>query len=98
MSVQSTNFWLGGYWTAGQADGLIWQRGRWLDGEWLKGQWFSYTLDLKWDESNQYRNEWSIWSGGIWRSNSQNNYTFEDYKITTEYSVWHGGRWQSLPF
>jgi hypothetical protein len=93
------NYFLGGYWTNGTARGMKWYRGRWSDGNWEKGYWYSYDLDLKWAKEDALNNEWSIWSGGIWRSNSQGNddarYSFDDYLLDEEWSIWFGGRWQS---
>lgn len=88
----ASNYWLGGYHTGGTIRGLNWLRGQWSGGSWQKGNFYSVDLSVNWSGAN--RNLWSIWSGGVWRSNSQ-NYSFTEYNILDEWSIWHGGTWKS---
>lgn len=91
----SSNYWLGGYHTGGKIRGANWLRGRWSGGNWDKGNFYSVDLNIDWQGVN--KNLWSKWSGGVWRSNSQ-DYTFVEYGLTTEWSIWHGGTWESAVY
>lgn len=91
----SSNYWLGGYHNGGKIRGANWLRGRWSGGNWDKGNFFSVDLTIDWSGAN--KNLWSKWSGGIWRSNSQ-DYTFSEYGLTSEWSIWHGGTWESAVY